>query len=239
MRAIAGAIAALLALPAAASADVTIQAVDAPPNDPQNNLWAPRDVTIKVGESVSWSFAGTTLLHNVQADPSGTPWEFKTPYLTAGPTATRKFDAPGTYKFLCDLHKPSMVGTVTVTDATGAPPPPPPPPPLSEQPFGNDTPPLSVFEVRDRTAPKLDRVKVSRVTRGVRVKFRLSEPGKVKVKATRGRSVTTRTFEVAKGTRTVTLKGLKSGRYRVQVTAADFAGNAAKSTKRATVTVQR
>ena len=33
------------------------------------------------------------------------------------------------------------------------PPPPPPPPPLSEQPFGNDTPPLSVFEVRDTFVP--------------------------------------------------------------------------------------
>ena len=239
MRAIAGAITALLALPAAASADVTIQAVDAPPNDPQNNLWAPRDVTIKVGESVSWSFAGTTLTHNVQADPSGTPWEFKTPYLTAGPTATRKFDAPGTYKFLCDLHKPFMIGTVTVTGADGAPPPPPPPPPLSEQPFGNDTPPLSVFEVRDTVVPKLDRVKVSRVARGMRVRFRLSEAGKVTVKATRGRSVIKRTVEVAKGTRSVTVRGLKAGRYRVQVSAKDLAGNAAKSARRASVTVRR
>jgi plastocyanin len=239
MRAIAGALTALLALPAAASADVTIQAVDAPANDPQNNLWAPRDVTIKVGESVSWSFAGTTLLHNVQADPTGTPWEFKTPYLPAGPTATRKFDAPGTYKFLCDLHKPSMVGTVTVTDEAGTPPPPPPPPPLSEQPFGNDTPTLTVFEKRDTVAPKLDRVKVSRVARGLKVGFRLSEAGKITVTATRGRSVTKRTIEVAKGPRSVTLRGLKAGRYRVQVSATDLAGNAAKSRPRAGVTVRR
>ena len=239
MRAVAGAITALLALPAAASADVTIQAVDGPANDLQGNVWSPRDVTIKVGESVSWSFAGTTNLHNVQADPSGSAWDLKTPYLTAGPTATKQFTAPGTYKFLCDLHKSSMNGTVTVTGADGAPPPPPPPPPLSEQPFGNDTPPLSVFEVRDTVVPKLDRVKVSRVARGVRVKFRLSEAGKVTVKATRGRSVTTRTVEVAKGTRSITIKGLKAGAYRVRVSAKDFAGNAAKSARRASVTVRR
>ena len=132
-----------------------------------------------------------------------------------------------------------MSGEVNVLDAAGQPAPPPPPPPLSEQPFGNDTPPLSVFEVRDTMAPKLDRVKVSRVTRGVRVQFRLSEAGKVTVKATRGRSVTTRTVEVAKGTRSITVKGLKAGRYRVQVSAKDLAGNAAKSAPRASVTVRR
>ena len=88
-------------------------------------------------------------------------------------------------------------------------------------------------------APKLDRVKVSRVARGVRVKFRLSEAGKVTVKATRGRSVTTRTVEVAKGTRSITVKGLKAGQYRVQVSAKDLAGNAAKSARRASVTVRR
>ena len=104
-----------------------------------------------------------------------------------------------------------MIGTVTSPTRPATPRPPPPPPPLSEQPFGNDTPPLSVFEVRDTVVPKLDRVKVSRVARGVRVKFRLSEAGKVTVKATRGRSVTTRTVEVAKGTRSITVKGLKAG----------------------------
>ncbi len=40
----------------------------------------------------------------------------------------------------------------------------------------------------------------------MRVKFRLSEAGKVTVKATRGRSVTKRTVEVAKGTRSVTVR---------------------------------
>ena len=96
-----------------------------------------------------------------------------------------------------------------------------------------------MFEVRDTVVPKLDRVKVSRVARGVRVKFRLSEAGKVTVKATRGRSVTTRTVEVAKGTRSITVKGLKAGDYRVQVSAKDLAGNAAKSAPRASVTVRR
>ena len=98
---------------------------------------------------------------------------------------------------------------------------------------------LTVFEVRDTVVPKLDRVKVSRVKRGVKVRFRLSEGGKVTVKATRGRSVTTRRFEVAKGTRSVTLRGLRAGSYRVQVSAKDLAGNAAKARPRASVTVRR
>ncbi len=77
--------------------------------------------------------------------------------------------------------------------------------------------------------PKLDRVKMSRVKRGVKVRFRLSEGGKVTVKATRGRSVVTRTVEVAKGRAPSRVRGLKAGRYRVQVSATDLAGNAAKS----------
>ena len=222
---------ALLAVPTTASADAVIRAVDV------SNTWSPAAVTIKAGETVTWSFAGTMTVHNVRSDSPN--WTFSTPYLIAGPAATNTFATPGDYLFICQLHGSSMSGTVKVTDAAGQAAPPPPPPPLGEQPYANDTPTPTVLEVRDKVAPKLDRVKVSRVARGVRVKFRLSEAGKVTVKATRGRSVTTRTVEVAKGTRSITVKGLKSGSYRVQVSAKDLAGNAAKSAPRASVTVRR
>ena len=224
-------LAAALAFPALASADATLQAVD------NQNVWAPNEVTVKVGEAVTWSFAGTTTAHNVMANSPN--WSFSTAYAIAGPSATRTFDTPGEYAFLCQLHGSTMTGVVKVLDAAGQPAPPPPPPPLSQQPFGNDTPPLTVFEVRDEVAPKLDRVKLRPVKRGVRVTLRLSEGGTVTVKATRERSVRKRTFDVAKGTRTVTLKALPAGRYRVQVTAADFAGNAARKVARGSVTVGR
>jgi plastocyanin len=221
-------LAAALAFPAAASAQ--FQAVD------NTNVWAPAEATVKVGEPVTWSFGGTMLVHNVQSDSPN--WTFRTPYAVAGPTATYTFQAPGEYAFVCQLHGSTMTGRVKVLDAAGQAAPPPPPPPLGEQPFANDTPPLTVFEKRDTVAPKLDRVKVAGVRRGVRVGFRLSEGGKVTVRATRGRTTRTRSFEVDKGTRSVILKGLRAGAYRVRVSAADLAGNAARSARRASVTVR-
>ena len=229
MRAIFPALAALLAFPAVAAADATVQTMDA------TNTFSPAEVTVKVGEKVTWNFSA--MPHNVKNN--STNWGIETKYLVAPQIASNTFTTPGEYLFLCQLHGTTMTGKVTVLDEAGTPPPPPPPPPLSEQPWTNDIPPLSVFEVRDTSAPKLDRVKVSRVKRGVKVGLRLSEAGKVTVKATRGRSVTTRTFEVAKGTRSVTLRGLKAGRYRVRVSAKDLAGNAAKAHPRAGVTVRR
>lgn len=220
-----------LALPSVAAADTTITAVDATPANPTGNRWSTSEVTVKAGESVSWSFAGAGLVHNVKSSSSN--WSLATPYAVGGPTVTQTFSAPGAYAFVCELHASTMSGVVNVTDESGQPAPPPPAPPLSEQPLANDTPALSVLERRDTTAPKLDRVKVTRVDRGVRVRFRLSEDGKVAIKLTRGgRVVKTRTVEVSKGTRTATIKGLGAGDYRVQVSAKDLAGNAAKPVAR-------
>jgi plastocyanin len=229
-------IAAVLALPAAAVADATIQATDGTLPDGSDNRWAPNAVTVKVGETVTWSFAGTTIAHNVK---SGAGWEFSNTAAVAGPPATHVFTAPGTYEFFCQLHATPMRGTVTVTDETGAPPPPPPPPPLSEQPFVNDFPAPKVLEVRDEVAPKLDRVTVSRVRKGARVRFRLSEAGNVAIELTRGgKPAKSRTVEVRKGTSSVTITGLRAGRYRVQVSASDLAGNAAGVAKRARITIR-
>jgi plastocyanin len=221
---------AVLALPGTALADVTFQAVD------QVNLWSPDAQTVKVGEKVTWAFTGTTLYHNVKSDTGA--WSFGNTADIAGPVAEYTFTAPGTYTFFCELHRSTMRGTVTVTDETGAPPPPPPPPPLSEQPFANDFPAPPALEVRDTVAPKLDRVKVTRVRKGAKVRLRLSEAGKVAIRLTRGKVVKRRTVEVAKGTSTLTVSGLRAGTYSVQVTATDLAGNAAAARMRTRVTVR-
>jgi plastocyanin len=222
---------AALAAPATASADVTIQAVDGA------NVWSAPDIRVKVGEKVTWRFAGTTLYHNVR--PNTGPWgTFGTTPAIAGPDAEYTFTTPETYTYFCELHKSTMIGTITVLDATGAAPPPPPPPPLSEQPWTNDAP-APPLEVRDTVAPKLDRVKVTRARRAAKVRVRLSEAGKVAVALARGgKVVKRRTVEVRKGTSSFTVKGLRKGTYRVKVTAADLAGNAAKSAKRARITVR-
>jgi plastocyanin len=227
---------AVLALPGAAFADVTVQAVDGTEANAGVNQWAPATLTTKVGEKVTWTFAGTALYHNVKSDTGG--WSLRSDPVPAGPDASFTFTTPGTYTFFCELHKASMSGTVTVTDETGAPPPPPPPPPLSEQPFVNDFPAPGVLEVRDTVAPKLDRVSVSRARKGAKVRLRLSEAGKVAVRLTRGKVVKRRTVEVAKGTSAITVSGLRAGAYRVEVSATDLAGNAAGAPKRARITVR-
>jgi plastocyanin len=228
-------VAAVLALPGMAFADVTIQATDGTLPDGSDNRWTPSAVIVKAGETVTWSFAGTTLYHNV-ASADGGPAS-STPAI-AGPPATYTFTTPGTYTFFCQVHPTPMHGTVTVTDEAGTLPPPPPPPPLSAQPLTNDVPAPTVLEVRDVVAPKLDHIGVSRVAHGARVRFRLSEAGTVTIKLTRGKSVKTRTVNVRKGTSTATLKGLRAGSYRVQVSAKDLASNTAGTPKRAHVTLR-
>jgi plastocyanin len=230
-------LAGVLAMPAAASADATVLAVDGTAANAGVNQWAPSTATVKVGEKVTWRFDGTTVKHNVKSDAGG--WFIQSPLAIAGQPAEYAFATPGTYAFYCEAHRSTMSGTITVTDATGAPPPPPPPPPLSEQPFANDVPAPATLEVRDTVAPKLDRVRVTRVRKGAKVRLRLSEAGKVVVKLTRGKTVKRRTAEVAKGTSSFTVAGLRAGTYRVDVSATDLAGNAAKRAMRARVTVRR
>jgi plastocyanin len=226
---------AAFALPGTAFADATIQATDGTLPDGSDNRWTPNALTVKAGETVTWSFAGTTLAHNVK---SAAGWDLMNGPAVAGPPATYTFTTPGTYEFFCQLHATPMRGTITVTDAAGTAPPPPPPPPLSEQPVANDYPGPTVLEVRVTVAPTLDRVTVTRARKAAKVRVRLSEAGKVAVELTRGKLVKRRTVEVAKGTSSFTIAGLRKGTYRVKVTATDLAGNAAKSSKRARITVR-
>jgi plastocyanin len=236
MRRVAGlTILAVLALPSAAFADATIQATDGTLPDGSDNRWTPNALTIKAGETVTWSFAGTALAHNVK---SAAGWDLMNAPAIAGPPATYTFTTPGTYEFFCQLHATPMRGTITVTDEAGTAPPPPPPPPPSEQPYANDYPGPTVLEVRDTVAPTLDHVRVTRARRAAKVRLRLSEAGKATVELTRGTQVKRRTVEVRKGTSSFTVTGLRKGTYRVKVTATDLAGNAAKTTKRTRVTVR-
>jgi plastocyanin len=109
--------------------DASVQASD--------NFFTPSTVTINQGETVTWTNAGTNP-HNVHfqdgfdqpQDPDSSGW-----------TVMRKFDAAGSFQYVCEQH-PGMTGTVTVNAA--APPPggyPPPPPGGTPPPPGGDTQP--------------------------------------------------------------------------------------------------
>jgi plastocyanin len=216
-------LATLAAAPAASAQGPTVQAVDGTPADQFNNRWSPKDVTINPGETVTWSFNGTTGFHNVQSNSSN--WSFRNADAARGlPPASFRFDTAGRYDFVCEVHQTTMTGTVTVGN-----PPPPPPPPLSEQPWANDqqAPPVLDTGGRDRTRPRLSRVRARAVRNGARVRFRLSERALVVVRfKLSGITVKTirRTYRAGSRRLTVRDRGMH-GRYRIEMVARDVAGN--------------
>lgn len=112
----------LLAVPGlGAAASHTVRATP-------NNRFEPSDLTIQVGDSVTWVNDGG--LHNVDAndgsfrcaqgcdgaggdgDPSSAPWSF-----------TLIFDDPGIVDYVCEVHAGlGMVGRLRIEDATPPPP---------------------------------------------------------------------------------------------------------------------
>jgi plastocyanin len=225
----------LVFAPAASAA--TVQAVDGTAADNYNNRWTPQTTTIAVGESVTWSFSGTSALHNVAS--SGANWSFRNGDPGSGsPPASYTFTTPGTYRFICEVHATTMFGDVLVTDASGNPPPPPPPPPLSEQPFPNDAGAPSGFEVADGLAPRLSRMTVRQWHRGARLRFRLDEPAVVRVRVLRASVTVKRTRAMfLRGMRRLTIRHLRPGAYRLVISARDLSGNRSR-TRRARVTVR-
>ena len=218
---------ALVAAAPASAAEVEVKAVDS------SLTWGPSQLTITAGDTVRWTFAGTQQPHNVQS--SSANWQYATPVGAPASPGAYTFATPGTYDFLCQVHATPMVGRVIVKDAAGNEPPPPPPPPPSEQPFPNDTSPLGGFESGglDRRRPKLRSVRMKGVRRGARVRFRVSERARVSLRVKlRGIPVKTKHVRAAKRRRTVTIRGLRAGRYHVVVRAVDPAGNRSRAVTR-------
>jgi plastocyanin len=216
------ALAALVVAPSASAQGPVVQAIDGTPGDNFNFRWTPPDVTIRAGETVTWSFAGTEAPHNVAS--RGTNWSFPGGQpVRQPPPASFTFATPGVYQYVCEVHLPSMAGTVTVTDASGTPPSPPPPPPPSEQHWPNDQQRPPELEAGDET----------------RVRFRLSERARVSVRfklAAITVKTARRTFRA--GRRSLVVRDPRMrGRYRVEVFARDLAGNRSRI-KSAAVTLR-
>jgi plastocyanin len=75
----------------------------------ENFAFAPKQLTAKVGETVTWKNDDSTS-HTVTADDGS----FDSGSLASEKTFTQKFDKPGTYRYHCALHS-SMIATVVVT----------------------------------------------------------------------------------------------------------------------------
>jgi len=78
-----------------------------------NFKFEPKDITVKVGTTVTWENKEGT--HSVNADDGS----FASPNLTAGKTFSHRFAKAGTYPYYCSFHGSKgggdMSGTVTVT----------------------------------------------------------------------------------------------------------------------------
>jgi len=78
--------------------------------DPQKWKWVPENITIKVGDTVTWDMNGAQVAHTATADDSS--WD--SGYITPGSKWTHKFTAPGTIHYHCTPH-PWKKGIITVT----------------------------------------------------------------------------------------------------------------------------
>jgi plastocyanin len=211
---------ALAAAAPAAGAEVEVKALEPPDGVP---VWDKPSVSILPGDTVVWSFAGTTQAHDVWSGAS-TNWSYKSTLALPAPNGSFLFTTTGTYHFVCEVHD-SMQGDVIVGDA-----PPPPPPPPGQQPFPNDSAPPSVLEAGglDRTQPTVSSLLVKRAAHGARISFRVSEQSVVTVRFKRGGKVVKIAKLNASGRYRGTVRVAKrprTGRYRVEVRAEDVAGN--------------
>jgi len=203
---IAAAALALLAAPAPAGAASRKVAIG-------GFAWTPQQVTIDRGDSVTWYWVGPDTQHSVTGlSANALGWDSDpgdgAPEHALDDRFTVRFDEPGTYAFHCKLHA-IVRGAVTVTDqaGTGAPSPDP-------------DPPVAV----DYTPPELTDARFV----GTELRYTLDEAARVTLDVMRGRRLMkTRHFSGHIGWNRFALpaRGLKRGRYRVLLVAADADNN--------------
>jgi plastocyanin len=237
-----------LGVPSAASADETIYA--GPPNQYFNSQVSPDQGEPVIFQNLDF------VDHDVVADakgPDGTPL-FRSEIIGRGassPVAGTEFLTTGDYGFFCSIH-PNMKGTLSVTGAGspkprpgsggsggsgggsggGSSPPPSSPPPSSGGSSSDTTAPSVRIGITDR------RLSVVRRRRSLRVRITTDEFITIGLAVRAGRrTIGTRTFDVAAGTRTVTirLRRRATSRLTVTATAADQAGNASTGSTRRTL----
>jgi len=114
-------------MPSAFAAEVSVPAGTSVPGcEDTNECWLPAEISIGVGETVTWS-NDDTAAHTVTAgdlkvdsDAVGLdfPNGFDSSLFLAGTTFEVTFDTEGTFPYFCMVH-PWMAGTVIVGEAMG------------------------------------------------------------------------------------------------------------------------
>ena len=227
------------------------------------NSWQPSEVAVQRGETVRWTWTNTSVPHNVVS--AGGAWTYDSVYANSG-DHSYTFPADGTYMFRCELHTdmigkvivgtgiptatatptPTPTATPTPTPTATATPdtPVPTPNPPAATPTGTAAPAATATPIpltRDTVKPAIRSVRTTTMSKGVKVRFKLSERATIKVVVKRGSKTLTssRPTTLAPGTRTVTVKSSKitRGKVTVEIRATDAAGNA--STARSSASVKR
>ena len=82
----------------------------------KNIQFEPSDVTIKAGETVTWTNE-EGVAHDVDKTSGPGPQFSSGPEggMMEGDTFAQTFDQTGTYEYVCRVHAPGMAGTIEVT----------------------------------------------------------------------------------------------------------------------------
>jgi plastocyanin len=81
----------------------------------QNIQFDPKDVTVKTGETITFS-NDESIPHDVHktSGPGGDFASGPDGGMQEGDTFELKLDQPGKYEYVCHVHAPGMAGTITV-----------------------------------------------------------------------------------------------------------------------------
>jgi plastocyanin len=74
----------------------------------KDNFFSPKSASVKVGDTVTWTFKGSSA-HNVTFD------DFNSKLMKSG-TYTHTFDTAGSFSYHCTIHT-GMTGTIKVSDS--------------------------------------------------------------------------------------------------------------------------
>lgn len=204
----------------AQAADVTIK----------NFAFDPTPLTIGVGDTVTWHWAGPDTNHSVtsdamqadsfDSDPMRAPLSTDHP---PGDTFDHTFATAGSFTYVCKVHT-SMHGRVIVK-APGEEPPP-------------DTTPPAISALKATGGRKCRKNARKCKPKPTTVRFSLSEDAQVKLTVKgRPKAAVTRSMKAGSNKVTISTKKLPPGNYTVNVTATDAAGNdSAPAKKKVTVT---
>jgi plastocyanin len=206
--------------------------------------WSEKQVSIDLGEKVTWDWIGPDLAHSVTGiSPNDRQWDSDpatdAPSHRPGDSFTLQFTQPGVYEFQCKLHA-SVRGEVIVSSTPGNP--------------DSDPGPQAPLRL-DVRRPTLGGVALKRQrvrgTKGIAMSARISERGTLDAEYYRLRPRGKRTYNgyrvwktfiginhLQLGARSEHFKA-RLGRYEVVLRATDLAANPSKPVKkRFTITAE-